>query len=165
MLRVRLARGWTAFYTCREAAQVPLHSTVVGGVRTENGGAAPNCCRRLMPGSWSAASALCALFGVLLLAALAAAPAQAAYDSLSLVSIGPGGGNANQPALYSGVADSGVRVFFSTDESLAMGDTDASNDAYESTGATASLLSTGPAGGAGAFPANWSTASSSGDRI
>jgi hypothetical protein len=73
-------------------------------------------------------------------------------STTNLISIGPAGGNGAFAVNFSRVSQDGTRVFFTTDESLVAGDTDASTDAYERFGATTTLLSTGPAGGNGAFP-------------
>ncbi|MDX6634665.1 MAG: hypothetical protein QOF06_868 [Solirubrobacterales bacterium] len=46
------------------------------------------------------------------------------------VSIGPRGGNDAQPATYDGMSSDGSEVFFSTEEPMVAGDTDASEDVY-----------------------------------
>jgi hypothetical protein len=79
------------------------------------------------------------------------------YDRSSgnttLLSIGPAGGNGALPAAFEGTSGGGTRVFFSTSESLTVGDTDMRRDIYRRDGATTERVSTGPAGGNGAFDA------------
>ena len=70
------------------------------------------------------------------------------------VSTGPAGGNGSIPACYRGSSADGTRVFFTTDEQLVTADTDSSGDVYERSGGTTTLVSTGPAGGNGAFDAD-----------
>ena len=70
----------------------------------------------------------------------------------TLVSTGPTDTqNPYSVAGLGGVFDGGARVVFSTDERLVAADLDSSQDLYERAGATTTLLSTGPAGGNGAF--------------
>jgi hypothetical protein len=82
----------------------------------------------------------------------------------TLVSTGPSGGNGAfdvcsrltlPTACKVDVSQDGSRVFFMTNESLVPADTDTSQDVYERDPATGTttLLSTGPAGGNGAFDA------------
>ena len=66
---------------------------------------------------------------------------------------------APSPAAFEGDSADGTRVFFSTSEALTAGDTDTRRDIYRRTGATTELVSTGPAGGNGAFDADFMGAS------
>jgi hypothetical protein len=90
---------------------------------------------------------------VVVLAALAGwAPAAGAnHSGLEHISVGPGGGNGAADAFMEGVSNDGLRVFFTTDESLVATDTDSSYDLYERQGGTTTLLSIGPGGGNGTF--------------
>jgi hypothetical protein len=74
--------------------------------------------------------------------------------AVELVTAGPAGGNSGADAQVFAFSADGSHTFFSTAEPLVAGDTDASYDLYERSGGTTSLLSTGPAGGNGAFDAN-----------
>jgi len=70
----------------------------------------------------------------------------------TLLSTGPAGGNgALGSAEFAGASADGSRVFFLTFESLVSADTDTSRDLYERSAGQTTLLSTGPAGGNGAF--------------
>jgi hypothetical protein len=87
------------------------------------------------------------------------------YDSggsTALASTGPAGGNAELDAAFADVSSDGARVFFTSGESLVAGDTDTSTDVYERTAGTTSLISTGSAGGNGAFNASFAAASTDG---
>ena len=77
----------------------------------------------------------------------------------TLLSTGPGGGNGALPAAYEGTSADGTRVFFSTSEALTAADTDTRRDVYARDGGATELLSTGPAGGNGAFDADYMGAS------
>ena len=57
------------------------------------------------------------------------------------------------------------RVFFTTQEPLAGADTDTNGDLYQRSGGTTTLLSTGPAGGNGAFKPIFRGASADGTRV
>jgi hypothetical protein len=72
----------------------------------------------------------------------------------ALVSIGPAGGNADRIATFADASNDSTRIYFETDESLLAGDQDAANDVYERSGGTTSLISAGPTGGNGDFPAS-----------
>jgi hypothetical protein len=74
-------------------------------------------------------------------------------------------GSAELDALYEGISRDGARAFFATDEPLVAADTDAQRDVYERAGGTTSLISTGPAGGNGAFPADFTGTSDDGSRV
>lgn len=83
----------------------------------------------------------------------------------TLVSTGPAGGNGPSDANFQGASRNGDRVVFATAESMVPGDTDGRRDLYERAGATTTLVSTGPAGGNGAFEAFFSAMSDNGHRI
>ena len=85
--------------------------------------------------------------------------------SITRLSTGPAGGNGAAHAFFDGASDDGARVFFDTQEPLAGADTDASTDVYERSGATTTLISTGPAGGNGAFFSSFEGASADGARV
>jgi hypothetical protein len=72
-------------------------------------------------------------------------------NTTSEVSTGPAGGNGPSDAFFDGVSDDGARVFFDTDEQLVAADTDNFIDVYQRFGGTTTLVSTGAAGGNGAF--------------
>ena len=57
-----------------------------------------------------------------------------------------------------------TRSFFQTAEQMVAADTDSSVDIYERAGSTTTLISTGPAGGNGAFDADFYDASKDGSR-
>ena len=86
-------------------------------------------------------------------------------EALSLVSVGPQGGNAELGAYYFASFANGTRVLFGTDESLVSGDSDEAEDIYERSGGTTTLLSTGPEGGNGAANATYTASSADGSRI
>lgn len=83
----------------------------------------------------------------------------------SLVSIGSSGGNGAFPAFFDGASADGTRVFFDTDERLVPSDTDSMQDVYERQAGATSLLSIGPDGGNGPFPAFFDAASEDGTRV
>jgi hypothetical protein len=83
----------------------------------------------------------------------------------SLVSTGPAGGNGPKGAEFAGAADDGTKVFFQTAEGMVADDTDGSQDVYQRFGGTTTLVSTGPAGGNGAFMAIYDGASQDGSRV
>ena len=83
----------------------------------------------------------------------------------SLVSTGSSGGNGAFPAYFDGASTDGTRVFFDTDERLESGDTDSVQDIYERTGGGTFLVSIGPDGGNGPFPAFFDAASEDGTRV
>ena len=83
----------------------------------------------------------------------------------TLVSTVPAGGNGAFGASFAGASTDGTRVFFETDEPLLGADTDAQFDVYERSAGQTTLLSTGPAGGNGAFGAAISGNSADGARV
>jgi hypothetical protein len=85
--------------------------------------------------------------------------------STTLVSTGPAGGNGAFGEFYEGNSQSGARVFFSTSESLVTSDTDSQSDVYERSGATTTLVSTGPSGGNGATGAFYDGSSGDGSHV
>jgi hypothetical protein len=90
--------------------------------------------------------------------------AGANHSVTNWLSTGPNGGNGAFDASVEGFSDDGSRSFFQTDEQMVVADTDASVDIYERSGSTTTLISTGPAGGNGAFNADFFDASKDGSR-
>ena len=90
---------------------------------------------------------------------------QRSGGTTTLVSTGSAGGNGAFDASYSGISDSGSRVFFTIAEQLEPGDTDAQVDIYERSAGTTTRISTGPAGGNGAFVAFFDGNSADGSRV
>ena len=88
-----------------------------------------------------------------------------AGGAISLLSTGPGGGNAETGAFWVGSNATGSRVFLDTTEPLVGADTDASTDIYERSGGTTTLLSTGPNGGNAEKFAAFQDASTDGTRV
>ena len=83
----------------------------------------------------------------------------------TLISTGPAGGNGAFDPSFEGVSADGAVVLFSTDESLVSADTDAQVDVYERSGGQTTLISTGPAGGNGAFEPSFEGVSADGARV
>jgi hypothetical protein len=83
----------------------------------------------------------------------------------SLVSIGSSGGNGALPAFFDGASADGTRIFFDTDERLESADADSVQDVYERTAGATALVSIGPDGGNGPFPAYFDAASEDGTRV
>jgi hypothetical protein len=81
------------------------------------------------------------------------------------ISIGPDGGNGAQGATFSGASSDGAAVFFQTNESLVSADTDSSQDVYERSGGSTTLLSTGPTGGNGGDAASFLWSSPDGSTV
>ena len=72
----------------------------------------------------------------------------------SLLTTGPNGGGCGGYAFCQAtISDAGNRVVLTTAATLTASDTDSQPDIYERAGGSTSLLSTGPSGGNGAFPA------------
>ena len=82
----------------------------------------------------------------------------------TLLSTGPSGGNGTFNAAFAANSADGSRVFFRTSEQLVAADTDTTQDLYERAGGTTTLLSTGPAGGNGAFQVIFNAISADGTR-
>jgi hypothetical protein len=83
----------------------------------------------------------------------------------TLMSVGPDGGNGDNPANFSGASKDGARLFFSTDEALLATDTDLYPDIYERFSGQTTRISTGANGGTGDFFASWAGASEDGTRV
>jgi hypothetical protein len=86
-------------------------------------------------------------------------------NTTSLVSTGPAGGNGPSEGFFDGVSDDGSRAFFDTDEKLVAADTDNFIDIYQRSGGTTTLVSTGPAGGNGAFDVTFDGISRDGSHV
>jgi hypothetical protein len=82
----------------------------------------------------------------------------------SRISSGTTGGNGAFPAFFGGSSSDGAHVFFETQESLALTDTDSSIDVYDASGGSSDRVSTGSAGGNGASDAFFDGNSSDGSR-
>lgn len=80
----------------------------------------------------------------------------------TLLSTGPKGGNGAFSASFAGASSDGSRVFFTTDESLVQEDEDESVDVYRRSGGETELVSTGPLGANGSFPAGLRSVSNDG---
>ncbi len=76
---------------------------------------------------------------------------QRSGGTTTLLSTGPTGGNGAFDVTWDGASQDGSRVFFETNEPLVGTDTDTNYDIYQRSGGTTTLVSTGPAGGNGAF--------------
>lgn len=109
----------------------------------------------------TAAAVLAALATVLALCATA----WGSHNLTEVVSTGPAGGNGAISSQFRGASADGTRVFFQSNEQLVAADTDTRMDIYERSGGTTTLLSTGPAGGNGAFNASFSANSADGTRV
>ena len=81
------------------------------------------------------------------------------------VSTGSAGGNGAFAAAFAGISANASRVFFTSAEQLEPGDTDAVIDIYERSGGTTTRISTGPAGGNGAFVPLFQGSSTDGSRV
>ena len=73
-------------------------------------------------------------------------------------------GNGAFDASIEGFSDDATRSFFQTAEQMTPDDTDSNVDIYERVGSTTTRISTGPAGGNGAFDADFYDASKDGSR-
>jgi hypothetical protein len=91
--------------------------------------------------------------------------AGANHSQTELISVGPNGGNGPRDADYGGVSADGTHVYFATSESLVSTDTDSATDVYERVGAVTTLVSTGPAGGNGAFTSRFGGVSADGSHV
>jgi hypothetical protein len=85
--------------------------------------------------------------------------------STAQVSTGPGGGNGGIDAFFDGSSADGTQVFFDTTESLVATDTDTRADVYDRSAGTTTQISTGSAGGNGAFDAFFEGSSQDGQRV
>ena len=83
----------------------------------------------------------------------------------TLISTGPTGGNGAYDAYFAGASQDGSRAFFQTNEQLTSADTDSAQDVYQSSGGTTTLISTGPNGGNGPFPADYAGSSADGSHV
>src|SRR5439155_5311648 len=83
----------------------------------------------------------------------------------TLVSTGGIGGNGAFSAHFAGTTHDGTHVFFETNEKLATGDTDGSQDVYDRFGGSTTLVSTGPTGGSGPFGAYFDGTSSDASHV
>ena len=72
----------------------------------------------------------------------------------ALASLGPEGGNGPPNATFARSSADGAAIFFETSEQLTPSDEDSSQDVYGRSGGETTLVSTGPAGGNGAFNAS-----------
>ena len=90
---------------------------------------------------------------------------QRSGGATTLVSTGSAGGNGAFAASFSGISASGSRVFFTSAEQLEPGDTDSSSDIYQRSSGATTRISTGPAGGNGAFVPLFSGSSADGSRV
>src|SRR5439155_373565 len=86
-------------------------------------------------------------------------------NTTSLVSTGPSGCNGPSDGFFDGVSDEGCKLLFDTDEQLVPAATDGQYDVYERSGGSTNLISTGPSGGNGAFPARYTGNSATGSRV
>jgi hypothetical protein len=76
-----------------------------------------------------------------------------------------GGVIGGSDALFAGASADGATVFFTTDESLAAGDTDSSQDVYQRQAGVTTLVSAGQINGNGAFNTGFEGASADGSRV
>jgi hypothetical protein len=83
----------------------------------------------------------------------------------TLISTGSTGGNGAFDVFFHDASIHGNRVFFETEEQLVAGDTDSQSDIYERTSGSTTLVSTGPTGGNGGFPAVFAGISQDGTRV
>ena len=81
------------------------------------------------------------------------------------ITTGTSGGNGAFAPAFRAASTDGSRVFFTTDEQLEPGDTDSQVDAYERSGSTTTLLSTGPNGGNGSAGVTWGGISADGTNV
>ncbi len=81
------------------------------------------------------------------------------------ITVGPAGGNGAVPASITGTTPDGTHVFFTTAEQMVAADIDSAVDVYDRSGGTTTLISTGPAGGNGAFNADYRGVSADGSVV
>ena len=85
---------------------------------------------------------------------------------VTLVSIGPSGGNGQGNVTFAGTSPDGDVVFFETIESLVSSDSDSSQDVYQRAGETTTLVSAGEGGkGNLAVPASFESVSRTGPQV
>jgi hypothetical protein len=90
---------------------------------------------------------------------------QVSGGQVTLLSIGPNGGNGPFFAAFRGATPDGSHVYFETYEQLVSGDTDTNQDVYDASGGQTTLVSTGSAGGNGDVPASFMGSSADGSRV
>src|SRR5947209_3387486 len=100
----------------------------------------------------AAVAGMAALFATLPLFVLAQG-ALANHSITDLVSTGPSGGNGPFDASQPRISADGSTEIFVTSEQLVPADTDNQPDVYARRNGTTTLISIGPTGGNGAFPA------------
>jgi hypothetical protein len=113
-------------------------------------------------GRWRLAS--CALLVGVACVLGVAIEAGANHSVTNWLSTSATAGNGAFDASIEGFSDDGTRTFFQTAEQMSPDDTDSNADIYERAGSTTTLISTGPAGGNGAFDADFYEASKDGTR-
>jgi hypothetical protein len=90
---------------------------------------------------------------------------QRSSGTTTLLSTGPTGGNGAKDSFFAGQTPDGTHVWIETNESLVAADTDTSQDVYDHSGGTTTLVSTGPSGGNGTFDASFQHGSDDGSRV
>ena len=83
----------------------------------------------------------------------------------NLISTGPNGGNGAADAFFDGASSDGTKVFFHTTEALVAGDTDGTNDVYQRSAGTTTIISQGPTGGNGSSDAFYVGCNQDGSRV
>ena len=83
----------------------------------------------------------------------------------TLVSQGQINGNGASFASFAGASSDGSEAFFSTDEPLVSGDTDAAGDIYERSGGMTTLVTQGQINGNGPFGTDLQGVSADGSRV
>src|SRR5436190_22287942 len=83
----------------------------------------------------------------------------------ALVSRGPSTTNGSYDAFYEGASSDATKIFFGTNESLLPSDADTYFDTYMRSSGATTLLTTGPNGGNGAFPAEYAGSSRDGTHV
>ena len=93
--------------------------------------------------------------GAVLATAAFAASAPAEHNLLEQVSTGPSGGNGDIDVHFSAASADGAHVFFDDERGAGECRQRHAFDVYERSGGQTTLVSTGPAGGNGAFTATF----------
>jgi hypothetical protein len=88
-----------------------------------------------------------------------------AGGATTLTSTGPAATGQSLPAAFHRISADGAQILFNTAERLTGGDVDDSQDVYERSGATTSLVSIGPSGGNGEFDAAFAGLSGDGQHV